>query len=353
MKISTVSGVLARAAVLAAVIGVSGCQRTPYVEFQPSKQAAGLPAELQAKIKKVLDTECGTVLHPKMLGNDKISTDRLLAGREVYLKRCAQCHGATGDGQGPAAEWLNPKPRDYRLGKFKFSSTPFDNRPLRSDMVRTVRNGVSGTSMPAFPLLAAKDVENVVDYVLVLTHRGELETQLAAEADASQELPDEMITELKDLVIERWAEADTKATHPLSNEPKFTIEQVIEGKKAFLSRGCSKCHGEDGRGQTADNLRGDLKDGWGHATKAADLTSGLLHGGRHPEDVYRRIYNGITGTPMPSFQTALASEPETFWNLVAYVLYVSNRRRAGEIPEAGLMSLPADAAATATPAKTD
>ncbi len=40
---------------------------------------------------------------------------------------------------------------------------------------------------------------------------------------------------------------------------------------------------------------------------------------------------------MPSFQTVLGSEPDTFWNLVSYVLYVSNRRRAGEIPEAGLM----------------
>jgi hypothetical protein len=84
-------------------------------------------------------------------------------------------------------------------------------------------------------------------------------------------------------------------------------------------------------------LRGDLKDFWGHPTKAADLTSGLLHGGHRPEDVYRRIYNGISGTPMPSFQTNLGSEPDTFWDLVSYVMYVSNRRRAGEIPEAGLM----------------
>ena len=64
--------------------------------------------------------------------------------------------------------------------------------------------------------------------------------------------------------------------------------------------------------------------------------------GRRPEDVYRRIFNGITGTPMPSFQQVLSSEPETFWNLVSYVLYVSNRRRAGEIPEAGLMALPVE-----------
>jgi mono/diheme cytochrome c family protein len=110
---------------------------------------------------------------------------------------------------------------------------------------------------------------------------------------------------------------------------------VAEGKKAFLSKGCSKCHGDDGRGQTPENLRGDLKDSWGHPTRAADLTSGMLHGGREPVDIYRRIFSGISGTPMPGHKAALAEEPQTIWNLVAYVLYVSNRRRAGDIPEAG------------------
>jgi mono/diheme cytochrome c family protein len=334
---------LIRAALVAAAsVWLTGCERAPDVEYSPSAQVAELTPELQAKIREILQKECGTVLSPKMLGEEHSDTEHLLFGREVYLRRCVQCHGATGDGQGPAAEWLYPRPRDYRPGKFKFSSTPFDGRPLRSDLVRTLRSGIPGTSMPAFNLLAAREIDAVVDYVLVLTHRGELEIQLAGEAAASDELPDDVIADLKNLVLERWTEAETMGTHPLAPQPKFTAEHVAAGRKAFLTRGCSKCHGEDGRGQTPDNLRGDLKDAWGHATKAADLTSGLLHGGRRPEDVYRRIFNGITGTPMPSFQSALASEPETIWDLVSYVLYVSNRRRAGEIPEAGLMALPVE-----------
>lgn len=333
------------AALLTAVLLLPGCERSPSVEFQSNEQVDALSPELQTRIRQVLDAECGTVLHPRLLGNDKVETEHLLFGREVYLRQCAQCHGATGDGQGQAAKWLNPRPRDYRLGKFKFSSTPFDNKPLKSDLVRTVKTGVPGTSMPAFHLLPAQEIDAVVDYILVLTHRGELEIQLAAEADSSQELPDDTVAELKTLVIERWSEAESKATYPLSAQPIFTVEHVAAGKQAFLTRGCSKCHGEDGRGQTLDNLRGNLKDAWGHPTKAADLTSGLLHGGRRPEEVYRRVFNGITGTPMPSFQLALAKEPETFWNLVSYVLYVSNRRRAGEIPDAGLMTLPVETVA--------
>jgi mono/diheme cytochrome c family protein len=332
---------LIRAASLAAAAFLLGCERPAEVEFKSNEQVAALAPELQSRIREVLNAECGTVLHPKLLGNDKVDADHLLFGREVYLQRCSQCHGATGDGQGDAAKWLNPRPRDYRPGTYKFSSTPFGNKPLRSDLVRTVKSGVPGTSMPAFHLLPQSDIEAVIDYVLVLSRRGELEIQLAAEADSSQELPDDMVAELKALVIDRWTDAESMSTYPLSAQPKSTVEQVAAGKEAFLTRGCSKCHGEDGRGQTPDNLRGGLKDSWGHLTKAADLTSGLLHGGRRPEDVYRRIFNGINGTPMPSFQMALSKEPETFWNLVSYVLYVANRRRAGEIPEAGLMSLPA------------
>ena len=37
--------------------------------------------------------------------------------------------------------------------------------------------------MPAFPLLPPRDLEAVVDYVLVLTRRGELESKLAEQAE--------------------------------------------------------------------------------------------------------------------------------------------------------------------------
>lgn len=324
------------------VIPAFGCTRTPPGDFQSSEQVQALKPELQIRVREELTKHCGTPLHPKLLGDDNVSADHLLRGRDVYLKRCAQCHGPSGDGQGQAAKWLNPRPRDYRRGKFKFASTPYDSKPLRSDLVRTVRAGVPGTSMPSFSLLNPKDLEAVVDYVLVLTRRGELEFQLATEADSSDELPEDVAVDLLAAVVDPWKDAQTSAVHPLSPEPVFTADDVAAGKQAFLTRGCSKCHGEDGRGQTPENLRGDLKDFWGHRTKAADLTSGLLHGGHHPEDVYRRIMSGITGTPMPSFQSVLAGEPQTFWNLVSYVLYVSNRRRAGEIPEAGLMATPGE-----------
>ena len=34
-------------------------------------------------------------------------------GKEIYEKKCALCHGAKGDGGGPAAAGLNPKPTNF------------------------------------------------------------------------------------------------------------------------------------------------------------------------------------------------------------------------------------------------
>lgn len=41
-------------------------------------------------------------------------------GKELYKHRCAACHGEQGMGDGPAAELMYPKPRDFSLGLFKY-----------------------------------------------------------------------------------------------------------------------------------------------------------------------------------------------------------------------------------------
>ena len=46
------------------------------------------------------------------------------AGKEIYEFRCAPCHGFSGKGDGPAAMTLDPRPRDFTRGLFKFKSTP-------------------------------------------------------------------------------------------------------------------------------------------------------------------------------------------------------------------------------------
>jgi mono/diheme cytochrome c family protein len=325
----------------------SGCQRAEPVQWAASEQVRTLAPELAAQVSTAVQTHSGTVLLPKMLTDVAAKSERdkyareltLKHGQDVYMKRCVQCHGVSGDGNGPVAASLYPRPRDYRRGIFKFTSTPYGSRPRREDLMATLDRGIVGTSMPSFSLLPKKDIEAVVDYVLVLAQRGELEYQLASEAEASEELYEEDVPDYVVVVANNWKQAAVSLTQPLTPQPELTPERVALGREAFLSKGCNKCHGDDGRGHTKDNIG---KDSWGHSTRAADLTSGMLHGGQEPVDIYRRIMNGINGTPMPGFKSSLESEPETIWNLVSYVLSVSNRRREGTAIPAGLMKPYAD-----------
>src|SRR3990172_9228985 len=69
-------------------------------------------------------------------------------GKSIYDARCAPCHGLDGHGDGAAAALLNPRPRDFTSGTFKFRSTETGILPTDEDLVLTVKNGLHGTSMP-------------------------------------------------------------------------------------------------------------------------------------------------------------------------------------------------------------
>lgn len=315
-------------------LGAPGCARVPESQYVSSPAVDKLSPPFQATIKKILAEQSGTPSSPRMPGGTRTSLARLKRGSEVYAQNCVQCHGVTGDGNGPAARFMLPRPRDYRPGIFKFTSTSYGAKPLREDLARTIRRGVLGTSMPAFDLLPAEDLEAVVDYVLSLTHRGELEQLLAEEAEFNGEIDEAVVPELLKGILKKWSDARNAVITPMTPQPDFTVAQVLAGRQAFQSKGCIQCHGPDGRGQTKDNIG---VDGWGNPTKAADLTSGMLRGGTEPLDIYRHIDGGINGTPMPSFHAGLQGEPQTIWDLVSFVLYLSNERRRGVIPEAGLL----------------
>ena len=258
----------------------------------------------------------------------------LRRGAESYIRLCAPCHGITGDGKGEAAEYLDPPPRDYRLGKFKFTSTPRSYKPRRVDLQRIVRYGAKGTSMPAFRWLPADEVEAILDYVVVLSSRGELE--LAMIRDARDELeetdsfPPSMVASNVTRIDQSWREADSMKVVPLSPPTVASEESIRAGAKAFVQLNCYKCHGKDGKGNKAFDVG---KDDWGRIAYAADLTSGTLHGGRRPIDIYRRIYSGINATPMPAFSQPDSSQGETveqrsatIWNLVHFVTSVVEGR---------------------------
>jgi len=317
------------AVLLLSVVTITvGCERASVPEFVSGKGLSELDPELQTAVRDALLKACGTPGNLKMLGGNSADAQLLKRGAEVYQRNCQQCHGASGDGAGPAAEYLTPKPRDYRRGIFKFASTPYGSKPRREDLMRTIERGVVGTSMPSFRLMPKHDLDAVLEYVLALTHRGELEEQLVLGAEDQGAIDEQMVTELSQTILDRWKSEAETVVEPLTKMPPITPESIAAGAAVFRTRECFKCHGKEGRGGLATGI--DVgNDTWGHKDPAADLTAGMLHGGAAPLDIYRRITSGINGTPMPGYKDSFAKDPDTLWNLTHYVLWVTNQRRQG------------------------
>lgn len=310
----------------------SGCDRAEMPVYTLSSKLKAVtksdydkPDELRQQIADQLVKHCGTPTQPKLIGHPELSRDDLARGAEVYRERCAACHGTSGYGDGPAAKTMSPLPRDYSKGIFKFVSVVDGTKPLREDLRRTIMNGARGTSMPSFKLLPDVDLEAVVDYVLVLTHRGELEESLReAVIEEEETINDKLAQKLADGIATKWKVPRNKIINPLTPEPPYTWDSIQKGKEVFAGANgvCFKCHDRDG---SARNLMEVGKDPWGHDGRAADLTSGMFHGGANSLDIYRRIYGGVK--PMPAFATAYPNDPDMLWHLVHYVQFISGANR--------------------------
>jgi cytochrome c oxidase cbb3-type subunit 2 len=91
------------------------------------------------------------------------------AGKAVYDANCVSCHGPAGKGDGVVGSALNPSPRDFSVGAFKFDPDKDGTPGEDADLARVIREGaaVFGGSplMAPWPALSDKDVENVIAYI--------------------------------------------------------------------------------------------------------------------------------------------------------------------------------------------
>ncbi|MFQ5742951.1 MAG: c-type cytochrome [Acidobacteriota bacterium] len=221
-----------------------------------------------------------------------------LDGQAVYTRYCAACHGSQGDGQGRAAYLLFPKPRNFQRGQFKLRSTAQGRPPTDQDLVRTVREGIPGTSMFSFDeLLNDTELEAVVQYVKSL----------------SPVFNDAHATTAEQLI-------------EIPPPPPETRALVAAGRQSYQDLRCGQCHGPEGHGDGP--AAPTLRDSEGDPFPAADFTRGIYKSGGKPENLYRTFLTGMAGTPMPSFAGALQSE-EQAWGLVYYILSLTPE---GETP---------------------
>jgi mono/diheme cytochrome c family protein len=95
-------------------------------------------------------------------------------GGAFYLANCATCHGARGDGAGPRAYFINPKPRN-------FVEAASRERLNRVALYAGISEGRLATEMPAWKQVATpQQIADVAEYVFQSFIRG------GAQADAAK-----------------------------------------------------------------------------------------------------------------------------------------------------------------------
>lgn len=212
---------------------------------------------------------------------EKITSKLLKRGETLFKKQCAVCHGSEGTGDGLAADFVFPKPRNFTTGSFKIRSTPSGSPPLDEDLFHTITHGMPGSAMPAFGFLSKEEQGALVAFVKKLAN----------------------IKEKPERIIQ------------LPPEPPQTAKTVAQGKELYTKMKCWECHGFEGRGD-GPKAR-ELVDDWGFPSPPNDFSRGIYKGGGGPSDIYMRFTTGLDGTPMPSFEDSLNEEER--WALVHYV----------------------------------
>lgn len=229
-------------------------------------------------------------------------------GRVTYMKRCSFCHGLLGDGNGPAAEFMDPRPRDFTLGTFKFRTTQSGELPTDNDIFRTVSRGLQGTGMQAFD-------SDIIKNGLTEEERWQVISYIKTFA---QEFEDEELDPIN----------RGKLVSLPANKAPFDEAIVKKGQEIFIKAKCWECHGKQGRGNGQKAF--DRKDDWGFPIRIRNVTHPWkIKGGSKVEDIYMRFSTGINGTPMPSFGKALSDEDR--WALANFIKSLQHKLTSNQV----------------------
>jgi len=85
------------------------------------------------------------------------------AGKAVYEKECAKCHGDKGAGDGAMGQKLKDKPSNWTAGGGGLKG--MDDQKILDSIKKGGKAVGKAAAMPAYPKLSDAEVPNVVAYV--------------------------------------------------------------------------------------------------------------------------------------------------------------------------------------------
>lgn len=259
-------------------------------------------------------------LHPLLEATPKLIAE----GKSVFTANCVPCHGADGRGDGPRAAGLNPPPRNYTSGVFKFGTSVLA-------MYHTVTNGSPGTSMPSFVALTPEERMAVVHYI-----RATFIPKAALQANTPAQLAS----------IEVPASAGPTALPPLNpvpNGPRIPIYvamQIMAGEAQAKAPGagnaaapgpvdlaqggalyrvhCQTCHGAEGQGGSPVMMIGS--DPYVEVTARSFHDPLILKSPTDRTGFDTVVLHGLPGRMMPPAGTLTHSQLDSLYAYVQQLL---------------------------------
>jgi mono/diheme cytochrome c family protein len=250
--------------------------------------------------------------------------DESSSGAVLYDRLCLACHGEAGDGDGPAASWLWPRPRDFTRGAYAWRSTSVGAAPTDEDLAATIRWGIRGTSMPGFA--ATLGDREIAELVAVL--KGFAPDVFVAPGAPLARAPRPANVSLEP---RRGAgpRPEAEPSEARTRGSPRAAKEIDRGRALWASQGCASCHGDGARG---DGVAGkQLRDAEGRLAPPYDLTTQPLRRPR-PDDsaivaaIRDSIATGLAGTAMPGYAGIIGDDD--LWALASYIDSLRTRTEA-------------------------
>jgi mono/diheme cytochrome c family protein len=231
-------------------------------------------------------------------------------GKSLYENNCLQCHGNKGEGDGPAARYLYPRPRNFTEGMFRIV-TSTNGKPTDKDLFLVITRGMSGSAMIPFGHLGENDRWALVGYVRHLWRASVAERLRKSSAESGEDIADAEVASAIDKVVAPGSNLEIAEAFPASSP-----ESIAKGRVHYLKT-CAPCHGDKGKGDGAT----EQKNLDGMPTRPRDLTLGYFKGTREPAQIFARIQLGMPGSPMPA---TVGFKPAEAGDLINYVNSLSD-----------------------------
>ena len=253
-----------------------------------SRHDSAAREELQRLERQEASPLSEDALRPGDLGPERPANSATTAG-DLYAQHCSGCHGAEGDGHGPASRHLFPRPRALRTGRCLLVSTR-NGVPTLADLEKVLADGMPGTAMPAFKSLTDNQRGLLAQEVLRLRREGARERLLRASRDEGEEIDE--------AEVRRAVEVSTIPGQrvPVPRNWPVLPQAAARGRKSYVALACNQCHGDDGTGAGGTPMFDDQ----GEPARARDLVHEPFKGGHEPQSIYLRLAVGMPGTPHPA-----------------------------------------------------